>query len=100
MKTDEVLDALITAGLGNGIRDRERISDLLSAVTETEWEEVWRRSEMHQIWGTVHAGISAFPDAAIPENIVSRFADAREKVSYQYFYMLSFTTFVLDLFFF
>lgn len=97
MKPDYALDALVTAGLGNAPGGQEDAVRLLSGMTDEDWEEIWQYSRMHQIWGTVFAGMTAYKDAGIPEAVFSRFAEIKKELAYQYYYMLSFTTFVLDL---
>ncbi|WP_087161922.1 nucleotidyltransferase domain-containing protein [Lachnoclostridium sp. An169] len=96
MQTGYILDSLITAGLGNRY-DSRKTGGVLSGMNQEDWEELWHYADLHQIWGIVGEGLRHFPDIKIPENAAERFRQAEENLAYQYYYMLSFTTYVTDL---
>ena len=96
MQIDNVLDLLITAGLENQY-DSEAAAGILQKMEDPDWEELWRLAELHQIWGIAGAGLDRFQTAEIPEEIRERFRKAGENLAFQYYYMLSFTTYVAEL---
>ncbi len=96
MRTDYVLDTLIAAGLDNARGKEEETEKMLRGLTGEDWEELWKMSSLHQIWGIVWAGLKKFPRVELPEAVREKFAGAAKQVAFQYYSVLSFSTFVLS----
>ena len=94
MRTDYVLDTLIAAGLDNARGKEEETEKMLRGLTGEDWEELWKMSSLHQIWGIVWAGLKKFPRVELPEAVREKFAGAAKQVAFQYYSVLSFSTFV------
>lgn len=98
MNVETALDILITAGLGNGQADVDKVKNRFGALSDEEWKKIWDASELHQIWAVVWAGIKAYGlQETVPEFFRQRFIKAEQAVAYQYYHMLSFTTYVTEL---
>lgn len=98
MNVETALDILITAGLGNGQTDVDKVKNRFGALSDEEWKKIWDASELHQIWAVVWAGIKAYGlKETVPEFFRQRFIKAEQAVAYQYYHMLSFTTYVTEL---
>lgn len=94
---NNILDALITAGLSENCEITEQTETMLATMTEKDWTELWRCAELHQIWGVVSAGLDKFGVKDIPREIREKFQNAKIQLSLQYYTLLSFTTYVLSL---
>ena len=97
MGTEQLLDALTAEGLGNRIEDREGVAAALKGMDRQDWEKIWEQAELHQIWGVIWQGIQNFPEAQAPGELSARFEKACAGMAYQYYYILSFTTYAADL---
>lgn len=94
----ELLDALIGAGL-----DPDRAAQAASsaaAASGEDWQALCRQAERHGVAGIVAVGLGAVqrraPDAVPPE-VLLRMNAGREANLYQFFSILSFTTYALEL---
>lgn len=96
MKNTQALDALLAAGLASA--DTQREAETVNSMTEEDWGEIWQCADLHQIWSVIYRGIAGFPDAQVPDEILRKLKAASESLAYQYFYLLSFTTYILEIF--
>lgn len=99
MYIEPVLDILIKAGLDSAdVSGKEKQKKLLERMTQSDCDELMRMCGLHQIWGVVSAGLKKYGDAQVNGTLRSRMQQAEEKVAFQYYTMLSFTTYVLSVF--
>ena len=98
MNVETALDILITAGLGDAKTNAHIGKEGLYDLTDNDWKNIWDASELHQIWSVVWAGVKSYQlQESVPEFFRQRFIKAEQSVAYQYYNMLSFTTYVTEL---
>lgn len=98
MNVEMILDALVTAGLGGDPNGARIDTCRLKRLTTEAWEQIWEAAALHQIWSVVWAGARAYGlEPFVPGTVRQRFEGAERTVAYQYYNMLSFTTYVTEL---
>lgn len=76
---------------------RQDLREGMLQLEEDEEQKLWRYADLHQIWGVIDEGIRQSPEIRFPQETEKRFAAAAEKLAYQYYCMLSFTTYILNI---
>lgn len=98
MEVETLLDILIVAGMS----DRSEISSVtkkqFESLTDEQWQKILYYSDIHQIWSIVWSGIEKYSLGNLPHSVSNRLIKAKHSISYQYYSMLSFTTYILEMF--
>lgn len=96
MEVQELLPSLVRMGLGLG-DPPEGCGEALSALTPDQWEQVWDWSSRQQLWGVVGEGLRKVPQVSLPPRIKEKFCLRENELALQYYGILSFSTYLLDL---
>lgn len=95
MNNTQELDVIVSAGLES--KDRKSKTEIINSMTREDWQEVLECADLHQIWGVIYRGITGLPGIQVPDEVVNKLKAASENLAYQYVYLLSFTTYILEL---
>lgn len=92
-----LLDALVAAGLTEDDELPDETEKMLAGLTDEGWHDLLQSADLHQIWGVMSVGLDKCQNLVIPEEIGHKLQKIRKQISFQYYVLLSFTTYVLSI---